>query len=129
MSRITPASYLSIYSQVGIYCIYYPRISAGNTLLYLTMTPISFHILLALALRDEIAGKLFDQIQIDLANSMEISRRSYYAALKRLTDKGWIDATPAGREVTYHLLPPGRRMLQREKIRYGRAAHLLVQRL
>lgn len=95
----------------------------------IVMTPLTFHILLALAAGDTIAWKIKDRIWEDVAGSMVVADRSFYAALKRLVAKGWIEATPDGREMRYSLLPLGRRLLEREKIRYGHAVHLLHIRL
>jgi DNA-binding PadR family transcriptional regulator len=93
------------------------------------MTPISFHILLALAAGDARAPELLIHTSQDLAATLLVAERSFYAALPRLEREGCIEAHGEGRAKRYHLTALGRRRLQAEKIRLGRAVTLLHERL
>jgi DNA-binding PadR family transcriptional regulator len=85
----------------------------------------SIYILLALTGQPKTAVELATAIAEDSQSVVLIQESTLYKALKRLTDEGLVE--PDGRrwQITYR----GRDLLKKEKMRLGRMAILLNQRV
>ena len=88
------------------------------------MTPLTFHILAALALRDATASQLLNQMYKDVQGQLLINPRSFYAALNRLKLEGKIE-----HDRVYHLTLHGRRLLKAEQAHLLHSARILGERL
>lgn len=89
-------------------------------------SPITFHILLALASHDQTANELMSQVAEDTQSTLLIREVSLYWALVRLQREGLVTKLQPSRR--YSLTSHGRQVLQREKVRLGRATSLLHAR-
>ena len=85
----------------------------------------SIYILLALTGRSKTAAELSTAIAEDSQSVVLIQESTLYKALKRLTDEGLVESDGRRWQITFM----GREVLKKEKMRLGRLAILLNQRV
>jgi DNA-binding PadR family transcriptional regulator len=91
------------------------------------LTPLSFHILLALAAGDLTPVQLITQIAGDSVSAVLPSESTFYKALKRLKTEGMIGVSPGfARAIT--LTARGRQVLRAESTRYLNVASAVRSR-
>jgi DNA-binding PadR family transcriptional regulator len=93
------------------------------------MSPLPFHILLALAQADSTGAQLLRQAESDVASALILRQRSLYTALQNLVKQGLVMSEGSGRAAIYRLSRSGRLRLQAEKTRLSRAVRLLHERV
>lgn len=91
----------------------------------LPLTPITFHILLALADEDRHGYGIIKDVEGRSGGEMSIETGALYHAMKRMLDDGLVEIVPVGerpadedrRRRTYRLRPWGREVLAAESLR------------
>lgn len=92
-------------------------------------TPLTFHILLALAEGDSWPAEIRRQIALDAASTFIPEERAFYRAMERLQAEGLIEPAPRLGANYYRLGKRGRAALVSERARLSRATSLLYERL
>jgi len=91
----------------------------------LPLTPLTFHVLLALADEDRHGYGIIKDVEARTGGEMTIETGALYHAIKRMLDNNLIQAVPPGerppgedsRRRAYRLRPWGREVLQAESFR------------
>jgi len=91
----------------------------------LPLTPLTYHILLALADEDRHGYGIIKEVETRTGGEMSIETGALYHALKRMLDEGFIEPVPPGdrpkgedrRRRAYRLRPFGEEVLRAESLR------------
>ncbi len=90
-------------------------------------TPVTLHILLALAAGEATRPEIATQVAEDSQSTLIIGERTFYYALQRLVRDGLIELTRDNQR--YKLTQRGRRIIKSESVRASRVARLLHERV
>lgn len=103
---------------------------------FLPLTPITFHILLALAGKPLHGYGVMKEVRERTEGQIKLETGTLYAALKRLRDEGWIEAVPDEerpededqRRRSYRLTNLGFGVLRAEANRHARMVELATEK-
>jgi DNA-binding PadR family transcriptional regulator len=102
----------------------------------LPLTPLTYHVLLALADADRHGYGIIKEVEERTDGQMELETGTLYAAMKRMRDERLIEVVPRSerppdedsRRRTYRLTPLGRRVLEAESHRLARLLGIAVEK-
>jgi DNA-binding PadR family transcriptional regulator len=102
----------------------------------LPLTPLTYHVLLALADADRHGYGIIKEVEERTDGQMELETGTLYAAIKRMRDEQLIEVVPRSerppdedrRRRTYRLTPLGTRVLEAESQRLARLLGIAVEK-